>query len=199
MSGKLKLTGKYNQRAVRMLATVTSILDRNGIISWLESGTLLGVVRENRLLPWDNDVDISIDVSDAGKLLAILNRFRLRGYYVRIKRYREAVGPYHQGDLRIVKIHNRRQLVAKGPVMVDIIIKAKSGDSYYWGVGEKNFVFKSVPARFYDALATINFNGRDYWIPRDYDDYLTYRFGEWRIPRRQWRYLHDDLAIINPG
>ena len=31
---------------------------------WLEGGTLLGIIRENRLLPWDNDMDISMYKTD---------------------------------------------------------------------------------------------------------------------------------------
>lgn len=43
-----------------MLKDVTNLLEENGIEYWLEGGTLFDVIRENRLLPWDNDMDISI-------------------------------------------------------------------------------------------------------------------------------------------
>jgi len=196
MSGKLRLEGKLLTQALKMLDTVTSILDKHNIPYWLEGGTLLGVVRENRLLPWDNDVDISIYVDDLDKLMSILNKFRFRGYYVRIKKYLSDEPPFKQNDVRIVKIHNRQLLVAKGRLVVDIFIKSKLEDMYFWGVGVKKFVMKSVPAAFYEELISFHFNGKDYSIPKDYDGYLTYRYGDWKKPQKKWRFLKDDLAII---
>jgi len=35
------------------------IMNENGIFYWLSEGTALGVIRENRILPWDDDVDVS--------------------------------------------------------------------------------------------------------------------------------------------
>ena len=36
------------------------ILNNNNINFWLCHGTLLGIIRENRLLPWDHDIDFGI-------------------------------------------------------------------------------------------------------------------------------------------
>ena len=39
---------------------VVKILNDNKINYWICHGTLLGIVRENRLLPWDHDIDFAI-------------------------------------------------------------------------------------------------------------------------------------------
>jgi phosphorylcholine metabolism protein LicD len=39
---------------------VAQILNDNKINYWLCHGTLLGIIRENRLLPWDHDIDFAI-------------------------------------------------------------------------------------------------------------------------------------------
>jgi hypothetical protein len=39
---------------------VVKILNDNNINYWLCHGTLLGIIRENRLLPWDHDIDFAI-------------------------------------------------------------------------------------------------------------------------------------------
>ena len=36
------------------------ILKKTGTFFWLDQGTLLGCVRENRLLPWDHDIDFGV-------------------------------------------------------------------------------------------------------------------------------------------
>lgn len=57
-----------------VLFKIVDILDDNHIDYWLTDGTLLGVIRENRILPWDLDVDIGVwksevSVSDLISLL----------------------------------------------------------------------------------------------------------------------------------
>jgi hypothetical protein len=46
--------------AIRALQEVKEVLDQNKIVFWLDCGTLLGAVRENRIIPWDDDVDLAI-------------------------------------------------------------------------------------------------------------------------------------------
>ncbi|TVQ95218.1 MAG: hypothetical protein EA398_18335 [Deltaproteobacteria bacterium] len=45
--------------SVRRLERVWRILEDHGVEPWLDQGSLLGVVRDGRLIPWDNDIDIS--------------------------------------------------------------------------------------------------------------------------------------------
>ena len=49
------------------------ILKNNNINFWLCHGTLLGIIRENRLLPWDHDIDFGIwsDEHSKEKILQI--------------------------------------------------------------------------------------------------------------------------------
>ena len=41
------------------LLLFNKIMNENGIFYWLSEGTALGAIRENRILPWDDDVDVS--------------------------------------------------------------------------------------------------------------------------------------------
>ena len=43
-----------------VLFKACKILDDNEINYWICNGTLLGVIRENRILPWDHDIDIAV-------------------------------------------------------------------------------------------------------------------------------------------
>ena len=49
------------------------ILTDNNINYWICHGTLLGIIRENRLLPWDNDIDFAVwdDEHSKEKILKI--------------------------------------------------------------------------------------------------------------------------------
>ena len=41
-----------------MLADTNSVLQKLGIVYWLDCGTLLGAIRDNQLIAWDNDIDL---------------------------------------------------------------------------------------------------------------------------------------------
>ena len=77
-----------------------------------------------------------------------------------------------------------------------IFIKHRSGDNFCWsGGGLLKAVQERVPAHFCDQLTQTEFDGKKYWIPEKYDEYLTYRYNNWRTPRQDWDHLADDHAI----
>ena len=44
----------------RALEDASNLLKDNNINFWVCHGTLLGIIRENRLLPWDKDIDLAV-------------------------------------------------------------------------------------------------------------------------------------------
>ena len=44
----------------KTLKDASKLLRDNGINFWVCHGTLLGIIRENRLLPWDRDIDLAV-------------------------------------------------------------------------------------------------------------------------------------------
>ena len=42
----------------KAIIDVTNVAKQHGLDCWLNYGALLGMVRENRLLPWNNDAHI---------------------------------------------------------------------------------------------------------------------------------------------
>lgn len=196
MAGNKRLEGKTAKAAEKLLITVTQILNKHNIPYWLEGGTLLGIVRENRLLPWDNDVDISLRKTDEKKLLKILYKLWFRGYRVSVKYYEKSVLPFNQKQVRIVKITNRKYFFIKGDARLDVFLKLKKDNQYFWTVGVKQPVLKSVPAKFNDNLNWLEFNGNKMMVPDDLDGYLTYRYGDWKTPVKEYNFKQDDLAII---
>lgn len=63
--GGLRLIQIANTSLLKVLADA---LTRNGLDYWIESGTLLGAVRHKGFIPWDDDIDISMERSDYLKL-----------------------------------------------------------------------------------------------------------------------------------
>jgi len=193
MSGKKKLNRRSLKSAVNLLQKVTEILERHNIQYWLESGTLLGIIRENRLLPWDTDLDLSIKEEDVNKLISIRYKFWLRGYKTYIAHQRKDDTPLVKGNVKILKIFNS----VLGHILLDIFVKTKYKNRYYWSVGgKKKYIKKRAPAHFYENLITKEFNEKNYYIPAQYEKYLTYRYGNWKKTVKDWNIYVDDKAIV---
>ena len=74
--------------AIRLLAEAKKIFDKYNIECWLDTGTLLGAVRNGRLIPWDKDCDLGTWYDNAPRLNSILHEFRNRGLEAFLEEYR---------------------------------------------------------------------------------------------------------------
>jgi len=194
MAYNIKLEGKNSVTAKRMLLNVCKILDDCNIEYWLEGGTLLGIRRENRLLPWDNDIDISMMVNETTKLNSFYSVLKKKKYRVRTRLFKESKAPFKRGNIRMIKIRERRFFgLIKGSVCLDVFIKYPMEDLCYWEIDHK---IKCVPTKFYNAFKSINFDGHSYSIPSLTDEYLTYRYGNWQEPVKDWNTSKDDKALV---
>lgn len=68
---------------LEVLQKVAEICDRYGIEWYAAYGTLLGAIRHEGFVPWDDDVDIWVKRRDYNKLMQILPRELPKGYWVR--------------------------------------------------------------------------------------------------------------------
>ena len=193
MAYDITLEGKNLKEAESLLQKVCSMVDGLGITYWLEGGTLLGIRREDRLLPWDNDLDISMMSDQLDRLDDFLAKLRQAGLRVRIRRFEAGKPPFQQGKIRMIKVRNKRLFgLLKGKVTLDIFIKYRHEDKAYWMIAGKT---KSVPFAFYDKMGRLEFQGYAYSIPEDTDGYLTYRYGDWQTPQKDWDTARDDKAL----
>jgi hypothetical protein len=58
------------------------LLEKRGITHWADFGTLLGAVRDEDLIPWDEDVDLGALAADTKAILSLKPEFEAAGYTV---------------------------------------------------------------------------------------------------------------------
>jgi phosphorylcholine metabolism protein LicD len=67
--------GKYKHIAVDLLSSTVSILEEFNINYCLISGTLLGKIRHNDFIPWDDDIDLLVHDTLIHKLDQIIQKY----------------------------------------------------------------------------------------------------------------------------
>lgn len=74
------------ETVVENLREIKDIFDIIGINYWLDTGTLLGAVRDGKIIEWDNDVDLGAWYDDDIKqIISAFPEFNRRGFNLGIK------------------------------------------------------------------------------------------------------------------
>ncbi len=79
--------GEYKKSAVNLLKKTIHILDECKIPYFIISGTLLGCVRHNDIIPWDDDIDLIVESSILQKLPAIFARYQQQLTFLMVGNY----------------------------------------------------------------------------------------------------------------
>ena len=185
------------------LNLVASLLNKHNIHFWMYGGALLGYVRNNDLIPWDNnDVDLFVWKEDYPKLLALKKTFKKIGFKVLVKE--------KSLDLRWKEMHIGFQyntLNGSNAYVYDrLVTNNRFGNIVYFGIlckisslGMKKtkrflkwflivtngcyIVTQVVPAHFFLKLKEIDFFGVKLKVPSNTKKYLEYTFGkDWKTP-----------------
>lgn len=80
-----------------------------------------------------------------------------------------------------------KQLVA------DIFVKYDNGQDTYWIARKK---IMKAPSIHYAAYDQIEYLDRSYRVPVKCAEYLTYKFGDWSVPVKDWDCSTDEKSVI---
>lgn len=139
-----------------------NLLEDNNIEFILDYGTLLGAYRDNKFIPYDTDIDVSVYKSDYQKLYNLLDKEILKKYNLL-----KAKGPFRGDNLNSLKLIN-----FNGKLMTENILRSKG--EIYIDIYKINFRPKTDKYKFYNTI----FN-----IPTNTEKYLEHMYGEnWKTP-----------------
>lgn len=186
--------GRYYRRARRLLLDMVDLFNAADLPYRLDAGTLLGIVRDGDLIPWDNDIDLMLPASAVPQLRRLYPRIFLLGWKVS-HTYTMPFGhdAWEAGAPRVIKIRSWNPwLFGPGSTLMDITIVHRYQGTYSWEMAKK---VCRVDAAHFDDAELLAYAGRAVKVPRDFEAYLTQLYGDWRTPDPTFR--HDQVGIIS--
>ena len=197
-----KLTDKNLIRARKVMFDVIDFFEEEKIEYYLEGGTLLGIVRDGDLLPWDHDIDLSISLKDAERFAANKSKIAKKGYRITERKMHKDIGGLKKNQYRIFKVKKFWPSILKVifpifkkyMVVADIFVKADDDKYTYWQAMEKILRVDKV---YYSSFESIEYLGRKLRIPYKYKDYLTEKYGNWSVPVKDWVCANDEKTIVD--
>ena len=164
----------YNtMKSFQILMEIKKVFDDLNIPILLHCGTLLGTYRDGEFIPNDeDDIDLMIMEKDRGYFEQATKKLKESGFsspsYFKVNGKIECIG------------------FKKGNVHIDIgVLNIKKDIAYTLG----NSGARYYPAYCFEKFSKLNFNGTDFDIPCEVEDFLKARYGkDWRIPisKKDW-------------
>ena len=195
---RIELKGKNYEVASAMLLDVARICEANDIDYAIDSGTLLGLVRDGDLIPWDFDIDLTLPSTEVEKFQRIIPEirdcgWRVSGEYLMSK----DDAAWRQGDIRSIKMRNHRfpsLRIGRGRVALDIFITYEHNGYRWWAF--KGLVCR-VSAHHFKSRETMIYKGQALKLPTDYEAMLEALYGsDWRIPDPSFKASVKDESIV---
>lgn len=172
-------------KANEMIAKLSEIL--HDIPHYYAFGTLLGIVRDGRLIPWDDDIDITIHEQDVEEIER------------RLKLHAEALN-------EIVSIKMYRRVRQDGKIIA-LMIDCYVDDEAVFNIGlDTVFVENNVakhdlnetPAHYFEQPDEIEFNGAKIKVPTNYEGFLSYTYGDWQTVKKHTSFANNTLSFVEP-
>ena len=153
-----------------MLREAKQIMDQLEVVFFLRQGTCLGAVRDNALIPWDDDVDlgsvIGLNGLSEGSIDPVAAAFRDIGYDVTVENLDHYI---YVG-------------ISKSSVKMDWNSYRIIDDNIFHYPGIR------LPIRLFTQLKEIEFIGEKFLVPNPPEEYLRIKYGpSWMTPKkREW-------------
>ena len=150
------------------LLTFDTIVKSVGIDYWLSEGTALGVIRDNGIIPWDDDVDTSF-------------MYEYRDVFVR-----EALPLLKQQGFSVAFVYNNGNLMTlmRNDEKIDVDIVKKDGLCAASMTPHAQYSRKCNDILPYlNNMKSVTFLGRQFKVPDE--RYLEYLYGDWKTPRTE--------------
>lgn len=177
--------------AEEWLIKINQLIVDNKIDAFISSGTLLGLVRDGGIIEWDDDVDFAVSHKDYEKLKTILVSFlqniNYENYLINLTSIKM------QGIdvcLCITFSGINANIIPFEIAIQKFMIEGK------YAHFPANAAIPTIPTCHYLKHEVINALDVNFRAPYNVDDYLTFVYGNWKIPQKSTTMSDYDNRLI---
>ncbi len=164
--------------AKEMLREAKQIMDQLGVVFFLRQGTCLGAIRDNDIIPWDDDLDLGsvlgLNGLDESSVDPVVAAFRDHGYFVKVDRNDHYIGA----------------AMIRSSIRMDW--------SCYRVIDGNIFHYPGIrlPVHLFTEMKEIDFIGEKFLVPNPPEEYLRAKYGpSWMTPKKlEW--VKDVVDLI---
>ncbi len=192
------------KNGVQTIFFIQDLLEKSGKKFFLDMGTLLGIIREGRILSHDLDIDVAVYTTDAKETEAFVQYLVSNGCVHTYSYVSETLGVIEDSfTVNDIKF-DINYYSSLGDT--DVCYLAYVSTEEQVKTGEMNVVKLTCDA--IEETSQIEFCGFMVNIPQGAEAYLARRYGKnWRIPDRGWVYwqgpsteqISDTCRRVNPN
>lgn len=155
----------------KALREAYEILSSMNIKFWLSGGCLLGAVRDNDFIPWDDDVDM---VMFEEEFIPIMHELKTKllnsGFIVRL---------FDSTFFPKISYFKYGQKLSLSPLYLDGDLRRRP--------------YKKYLAKFFIKEEYIDFKGMRFLKPSPVDEFLTHIYGNWKTPQKKKEDNHEEI------
>lgn len=193
-----KINQNEESGLIQFLNDICEQLRKMNAVYWLEGGTLLGAIRDKKLIPWDHDLDLGLLYESENKTKNLI-KFLKKKYRIRVLKFPQYEDIWQLGEVRLIKVYKRKYLKSKFDPCLDIFFYYKSelkniGAVYKYVVWNRNAYH---PSEFLEKFQNTKLGDYYFPVPFLYEKFLEAKYGsDWKIPKKKWNVSLDDGSVI---
>ena len=189
---------EIREQATQVLLNLCAKLNNIDVRYYVDAGTLLGIVRDGGLIPWDDDLDIALHAADLSLFesqLPILvdelkNTFGEQ-YSVNTYTAKAEFGAVTAGAIRSFKFMPTEPKSTMP--MIDVFVKYIDGKDMDYCLASRGI---RMPSIHFDSFDDFVFREQHIKLPHQHKAYLHAHYGDWQTPKPDWSLSELDNATL---
>lgn len=169
------------RKLAKLMKFLAATFEEEGLKYWLDFGSLLGMVRNGKLIEHDHDVEMSIFEEDLPKLVALREKIRKQKYKLD---YKDLSVEHPKWKWPQIRLPKSKELDVE--IMAYRAWPPRDGDESKC-VKVRGYSARHraliAPREFFAELDSIEYEGVNIAIPSKVEEYLHLRYGpNWKTP-----------------